>query len=54
MQSNSKRTKEKEYGLLRGSRDLQDTKKVLGLIIIQNDLYSLGLYLNRRWLGHKT
>jgi hypothetical protein len=39
MQSNSKRTKEKGYGLLRGSGDFQDTKKVLGLIIIQHDLY---------------
>lgn len=29
MQSNSKRTKKKGYGLLRGGRDLKDTKKVL-------------------------
>jgi hypothetical protein len=29
MQSNSKRTKKKGYGLLRGGRDLQDTKNVL-------------------------
>jgi hypothetical protein len=38
VQLSDAKEKEKEYGLLQGSRDLQDSKKFLSLIIIQHDI----------------